>query len=301
MNKKIKRIRSDRGGEYVLFKDYCVKEGIIHEVTPLYSPESNGVAEKKNRTLKEMMNVMIISSNAPNNLWGEFLLTAWFLLNRIRYKKIGKTPNELWKGYQPNLKYLRVWGCLAKVMLPDPKKRKIGSKTYDYMFLGYAEHSVAYRFLVLNSGIIERNIVVEMKNVEFFEHIFPLKSSGTSEKPIDSASDSMSEDVRRSKRQRKETSFGDDFYTYLVENDPISFLEATSSSDAKHSDKAIKTEFDSINKNNMWTLVDLTKGAKLIGCKWIFKIKYHPGGSMEKYKARLVAKGFTQKHNIDLL
>ena len=109
----------------------------------------------------------------------------------------------------------------------------------------------------------------------------------------------MSEDVRRSKRQRKETSFGDDFYTYLVENDPISFLEATSAPDAKHWDKAIKTELDSIKKNNMWTLVDLPKGAKPIGCKWIFKKKYHSDGSIEKYKARLVAKGFTKKHNID--
>jgi len=49
----------------------------------------------------------------------------------------------------------------------------------------------------------------------------------------------------------------------------------------------------------MWTLVDMPKGAKLIGCKWIFKNKYHLDGSIEKYKARLVAKGFTQKHNID--
>ena len=100
------------------------------------------------------------------------------------------------------------------------------------MFLGYAEHSAAYRFLVFNSDIIERNTIVETKNAEFFEHIFPLKSSGTSEQPIDSASDTLSEDVRRSKRQRKETSFGDDFYTYLVENDPISVLKATSASDA---------------------------------------------------------------------
>jgi len=68
LNKKIKRITSDRGGECVLFNDYCVKEGIIHEVTPSYSPESNEVAERKNRTLKEIMNVMFITSNAHDNL-----------------------------------------------------------------------------------------------------------------------------------------------------------------------------------------------------------------------------------------
>jgi len=109
-NQLNKKIRSDRGGEYVLFNDYCVKEGIIHEVTPPYSPKSNGVAERKNMTLKEMINVMLISFNAPDILWGESLLTACFLQNRIPHRKTGKTPYELWKCYQPNLKYLRVMG-----------------------------------------------------------------------------------------------------------------------------------------------------------------------------------------------
>jgi hypothetical protein len=53
-------------------------------------------------------------------------------------------------------------------------------------------------------------------------------------------------------------------------------------------------------KNHTWTLVDLPPGAKTIGCKWIFKRKFHPDGSIDKYKARLVAKGFTQK-KIDYL
>ena len=71
------------------------KKGIIHEVTPPYSPESNGVAERKNRTLKEMMNALLVSSSAPNNLLREALLTACFLQNRIPYKKIGLSPYEL--------------------------------------------------------------------------------------------------------------------------------------------------------------------------------------------------------------
>jgi len=78
LNKKIKRVRSDRGGEYISFNEFCEKEGIIHEITHPYSPESNGVAERKNRTLKEMMNSMLVSSHAPNNLWGEALLSACF-------------------------------------------------------------------------------------------------------------------------------------------------------------------------------------------------------------------------------
>ena len=69
LNKKIKVIRSDRGSEYVTpIGDYCGQHGIRHEVTPPYSPQSNGVAERKNRTLKEMMNAMLISSGLPQNM-----------------------------------------------------------------------------------------------------------------------------------------------------------------------------------------------------------------------------------------
>lgn len=60
---------------------------------------------------------MLVSSSAPNNLWGETLLTVCFWPNRILHKKTSKTLYELWKGYMPNLKYLKVWECLAKVML----------------------------------------------------------------------------------------------------------------------------------------------------------------------------------------
>ena len=109
----------------------------------------------------------------------------------------------------------------------------------------------------------------------------------------------MREYLRRSKRQRKETSYGNYFYIYLVGNEPLSFSEAISALDAKQWDKAIRTKIDSIKKNNTWTLVDLPKGEKPIGCKWIFKKIYHSDGSIEKYKARLVAKGFSQKPNID--
>ena len=110
-----------------MYNDFCGKEGIIHEITPPYSPQSNGVAERKNRTLKEMMNAMLVSSTAPENLWEEAILSTCHLQNRIWHKRIGKAPYELWKCYPPNLKYLKVWGCLAKVMIPDNKKRKIRS------------------------------------------------------------------------------------------------------------------------------------------------------------------------------
>ena len=270
LGRKIKRVRSDRGGEYLLFNDFCEKEGIIHEVTSPYSPESNGVAERKNRTLKEMMNAMLVSSAAPNNLWGEALLSACFLQNRIPHKKTQKTPYELWKGFVPNLQYLKVWGCLAKVLLPDFKKRKIGSKTSDCMFIGYAQQSSAYRFLVVKSDILDHNTIVETKDAEFFENIFPLKD-GHIPKRVGNSSfqneDDSFENIRRSKRQRKETSFGDDFYAYMIQDEPKNFYEAVSSPEEKFWKEAIQAELDSLSQNKTWVLVDLPPGTKPIGCK----------------------------------
>ena len=94
---KIKSIRSDRGGEYVSpFREFCAKHGIIHQVTAPYSPQSNGIAERKNRTLKEMSNAMLLSSGMPDNMWGDAVQSANYLLNRIPRKNQEQTPYELW-------------------------------------------------------------------------------------------------------------------------------------------------------------------------------------------------------------
>ena len=102
------------------------------------------------------------------------------------------------------------------------------------------------------------------------------------EQLVETYSEPISEDFRRSKRHRIEKSFGDDFYTYLIEDDPLSFSKAISSSDTNLWEQAIMIEIDSIKKNNTWTLVDLPEGANPIGCKWIFKKKYNSDGSIDK-------------------
>ena len=169
LNKKIKMIRSDRDGEYEFpFQEICLENGIIHQMTALYTPQQNGVAERKNRTLKEMMNALLLSSGLPQNLWGEAVLTATQILNRVPYSKTQIIPYEKWKGRKPNLNYFKVWGCLAKVQVPKPKQVKI-----DFIFIGYANNSKAYRFLVYKSEIpdIHSNTIIESDNAEFFEDI----------------------------------------------------------------------------------------------------------------------------------
>jgi len=78
---------------------------------------------------------MLISSDIPLNLWGEVILSACHIQNRIPYKKTSISPYEIWKDHAPNLNYLKVWGCLSKV-LPEPERKKLGPKIFDYMFIG---------------------------------------------------------------------------------------------------------------------------------------------------------------------
>ncbi|KAL0334071.1 UNVERIFIED_CONTAM: Retrovirus-related Pol polyprotein from transposon RE1 [Sesamum angustifolium] len=104
---------------------------------------------------------------------------------------------------------------------------------------------------------------------------------------------------RRSKRAKAVNDFGSDFITYNIEDDPITFKDGMASSKAKQWKEASKSEMDSIISNETWKLVDLPPGYTTIGCKWIFKRKQKPDGSVDKFKARLVAKGFKQKKGID--
>ena len=101
-------ITSDRGGEYESpFAEICLENGIIHQTTAPYTPQSNGIAERKNRTFKEMMNALLISSGLPQNLWGEAILTANQILIRVPHSKTNIIPYEKWKGRKPNLKYFK--------------------------------------------------------------------------------------------------------------------------------------------------------------------------------------------------
>ena len=254
-NKRIKRLRIDRGGEYESnhFKEFCEQNGIIHEVTPPYSLESNGIVERKNRTLKEMMNAMLVSFRLSSNMWGKAILSACHIQNKIPYKKTSKTPYDLWEGRKPNLEYLKVWRCLAKVMLPEPRRRKFGSRSCDCVFIGYACKISCYRFIVIKSDILESYTIIESENAIFFEHVFPLKNKEKMlHDSIEISNDFVDDvqEIRRSKRARKEKDYGNDFLAYVVEDEPVSYYDAIKSIDAHFWLEAINNELESIISNH---------------------------------------------------
>ena len=108
---------------------------------------------------------------------GEAILTTNYILNKIPLKGKETTPYELWKGKKPSYKYLKVWGYLAKVMVPPPKEVIIALKTIDCIFIGYALNSSAYRFVVHKFEIstITVGTTIESRNAVFLENTFPCK------------------------------------------------------------------------------------------------------------------------------
>jgi hypothetical protein len=110
---------------------------------------------------------------------GAALLTSCHILNRVLMKNKKKTSYEEWIGRKSSLSYLHTWGGLVKVNVPINKKRKLGPKIVDCVFLGYAHHSIAYRFLVIKSEIPDVHVdtFLESCDVTFFENIFSMKKS----------------------------------------------------------------------------------------------------------------------------
>ncbi|KAL0427346.1 UNVERIFIED_CONTAM: hypothetical protein Slati_2909400 [Sesamum latifolium] len=110
-NRKIKALRSDRGDEYLSgeFIDYLKKNGILSQWTPPGTPQLNGVAERRNRTLLDMVWSMMSFTELPPSFWGYALETMVKLFNIAPSKSVPQTPYEIWHGTPASYKYLRVW------------------------------------------------------------------------------------------------------------------------------------------------------------------------------------------------
>ncbi|GJS21982.1 retrotransposon protein, putative, ty1-copia subclass [Tanacetum coccineum] len=180
LGKTIKSLRSDRGGEYMSqeFLDHLKEHGIIAHRTPPYTPQNNGVSERRNRTLLDMVRSMMSQTTLPKSFWDYALETAARILNMVPSKKVDKTPYEIWHGQAPKLSYLRVWGCEAFVKHDTlTKPDKLDPRSYKCIFVGYPKETMGYSFYSPSE-----NKVFVARNAEFFESkLLDLKASGSVE------------------------------------------------------------------------------------------------------------------------
>jgi len=157
----IKILRTDGGGEYTskVFEKFCEDNGIIHEVFAPYTPQHNGLDERRNRSLLDMTRSMLKLKNMPNTFWEEALRTTSYILNRCPTKKLDQVPEEVWLGSKQSAKHLRVSGSLCYKHIPDAKRRKLGDKSETMILVGYHETDSYRLYHPLNHSIVIRKDV----------------------------------------------------------------------------------------------------------------------------------------------
>ena len=122
---KINTLRIDRGGEYFSnkFVKYCKDSGIRHERTVRYTPQQNGVCERKNRTIMEMARCLLKRKKLSSKFWAEAVSCAVYLINRSPTRNLKNcTPHEAWYGKKPNVHHLKVFGSVGYAHIPGNKK-----------------------------------------------------------------------------------------------------------------------------------------------------------------------------------
>ena len=154
MGRNIKMLRSDRGGEYLSteFLDYLKECGIVLQLTPPRTPQLNGVAERCNRTLLDMVHSMMSRASLPISFWGYALETVAHILNLVPTKKVAKTPHEMWTRKVPNLDHINIWGCEAFVRRNTHDK--LEPRTERCIFISYPQKSFGYIFYRPSDNVV---------------------------------------------------------------------------------------------------------------------------------------------------
>ncbi|KAM1223589.1 hypothetical protein ACFX2G_043549 [Malus domestica] len=322
---KVKCLRSDRGGEFVSneFNQFLEAEGIQRQLSMAYTPQQNGVVERKNRTVVEMAKTMLHDKSMPYFLWAEAVHTAVYILNRSPTKALDNlTPFEAYSGRKPGIGHLKVFGSICYVHIPSEMRQKLDAKSVKCVFVGYATCEKGYRVfdpctkkLILSRDVVfyetmtwnwkehsENSVAVtHIQNSHGLGEIQDCASSSSTFSHTEEQESSIQESVEIPQsydhtpvKWRNINDIMAQCNLCIVE--PEKFEEAAQD---QAWIKAMEEELTMIEKNRTWELVDRPSDKHVIGVKWVFKTKLNLDGSVQKNKARLVAKGYVQKPGID--
>uniref|UniRef100_A0A2N9G6A8 Integrase catalytic domain-containing protein n=5 Tax=Fagus sylvatica TaxID=28930 RepID=A0A2N9G6A8_FAGSY len=323
----VKCFRTDRGGEFNSneFNDFCKQSGIKRQLTTAYTPQQNSVAERKNRTVMNMVRSMLFDKNIPKTFWPEAVNWTIYVLNRCPTLVVTDvTPEECLLNsnlpvvrqpssllYYPSL--IKIDPTSAHVHVPEERRTKLDNRSITCVLLGVSEESKGYRLFdpVAKRVVVSRDVIFEEEkqwdwDVSYEEQIVVdlewgdgdgeneegVSENGNRENTDGEVGETRDTGVKEEEDGSSEGLFEDEVHMALVEStDPLYFEEAVKSANWR---LAMNSEIKSIEKNQTWTLTELPAGAKRIGVKWVYKTKYNEHGKIDKYKARLVVKGFSR-------
>ncbi|GKE48565.1 putative ribonuclease H-like domain-containing protein [Tanacetum coccineum] len=161
VDKKVKIIISDNGTEFKnkVMDDFCREKGIKREYSVARTPQQNGVAERRNRTLIEAARTMLADSKLPTTFWAEAVSTACYVQNRVLVvKPHNKTPYELFRGFKPALSFMKPFGCHVTILNTLDSLGKFDGKSDEGFFVGYSLSSKAFRVYNTRTRRVEENL-----------------------------------------------------------------------------------------------------------------------------------------------
>nr|GEZ49760.1 hypothetical protein [Tanacetum cinerariifolium] len=292
LGKTIKALRSDRDKEYISqeFKYYLKACGIFQQLTPPYTPQHNGMSERRNRTLLDMVRSMMNLTTLSLSFWDYALEFVTRILNMVPTKK------ELVKWDTPDQLQQRSVKC---TFIRYPKE------TMGYYFYFPLENKIV---IARYAEFFEKNLITQEVSgrdvdLEEIQDEDTSPSEITSKIPMEVEGFEPPQEEVISIRRTERTQRASDRLCLNVEvkehslgdlNEPASYKAAMLDSKSNKWIDAMNAKIQSMIDNMIWVLVDLPPGCKTVGSKWIFKKKTDMDGIVHTYKARLVAKGYTQ-------
>lgn len=337
--RNIKSLQSDNGTEYVneKFCSYLKAQGIKRRLTVPYTPEQNGTAERKNRTLLDTARCLLIQSGLPLIFWAEAVNTANYIRNRTPSKGLkGKTPYEMWTGKPPSVSYFKEFGCKVMCLEKHGGRSKFSTRCVEGRLLGYSDESKAYRVWIP----LERKVKI-VRDVKFLEEktLCNLEFNEILEKEEQVASDTEPLTVEISTPLDPEISesaseFDNEHENTIVKrkagrpriirsgfrgrprkqyNEAVEQVDASEelnlaeiplksamdSDSASEWKAAMADEVCAIINMDTWELVSRRDDVNIIGSRFVLRNKFKEDGILDKRKARLVAQGFAQRPGID--
>lgn len=330
-NKKVQAIRCDNGGEYSGkdFKNFCKEKGIEIIYSIPRNPEQNGISERFNRTILDKSRCMIFEAKLDKIFWGDAILTAVYLYNRLPTSTLpeNRTPAEIWYGYEPDLTKIKNFGCVAYAHKPkEDRQGKLDTHSRKMIFVGYCNNGYRLWNPETNSIVTARSVIFDEKST--FEprndsgNIRPIlihesiEENQEEEREVDVEEyrdeieveiENNQEDVNVRKSNRKK-SVPRNLQDYDLSNDDFNeanLMAALSVGHLPHEipktydeaiekgwESAVNNEILTLKENNTWEIVLPPPDVKLIDSKWVFSEKLIDGNLVKK--ARLVARGYQQ-------
>ncbi|GJS51111.1 putative ribonuclease H-like domain-containing protein [Tanacetum coccineum] len=294
-------------------------KNIIPKESSARTPQQNGIAERRNRTLIEAAKTMLADSKLPTTFWAEAVNTACYVQNRVLVvKPHNKTPYELFRGRTPALSFIRPFGCHVTILNTLDYLGKFDGKFDEGFFVGYSMNSKAFRVYNIRTRKVEENLHIrflEDKTIIADGSLFDSSSNNASNDEPQPSSDAGKKDDEVTTAPLEATHvnfFGDETKvdisnittTYLVHSTPNTRIYKDHSLDRVIGDvqsgiEAMQEELLQFKLQQVWTLVDLPHGKRAIDTKWVYRNKKDERGIVIRNKERLVAQGYTQEEGID--